>query len=310
MLRRRFEVEVTIKSPPSASRPVRCSSLPSGTHPAARPPACPSAPGRIHPFAARFRLPLGATSVPWYCLVRLPSTGSEHPFEPWKAIFVGIPSVEPMTEDDDTDRSTGTGRRVKVARLIEEYDLEGLGDQLVEQWTAPKDERESLRSLAELFNRRVLRAALEPAGVHPLESELDAYLSVLTDGDVSTGERVDVEQELERAGIDIDALTSDFVTHQAVHTYLTDYRGVSLPEESVSSADRIERGRGTIDRLEGRLSTVTTSVLEGLRDAGHIRLGNFRVFTRIEVYCDDCDSQMGVGELLTSGGCNCEDVES
>lgn len=209
-----------------------------------------------------------------------------------------------MTENSAAERSTG--RQVKVARLIDEYDLEGEGDRLVEQWTAPTDERESLRSLAESFNRRLLRAAIESAGVRPLESELDTYLAVFSDGDASTGERVDVERELERAGVDVDALQSDFVTHQAVHTYLTDHRGASLPEESVSSAERIERGQGTIDRLEGRLSTVATSVLEGLRDAGHVTLGDFRVFTRVEVYCEDCDTQVAVGDMLSSGGCDCD----
>lgn len=212
-----------------------------------------------------------------------------------------------MTENSGADRSTG--RRVKVARLVDEYDLDGLGDRLVEQWTAPADERESLRSLAESFNRRLLRAALESAGVRPLESELDTYHAVLTDGDAGTGERVDVERELERAGVDVDALKSDFVTHQAVHTYLTDHRGVSLPEESVSSDERVERGRTTIDKLDGRLSTVATSVLEGLRDAGHLTLGDFRVFTRVEVYCEDCDTQVGVGELFGAGGCDCDASE-
>lgn len=212
-----------------------------------------------------------------------------------------------MTEDSGADRSTG--RRVKVARLIDEYDLGGLGDHLVEQWTAPADERESLRSLATSFNRRLLRAALESAGVRPLESELDTYLSVLSDGEASTGERVDVERELERAGVDVDELQSDFVTHQAVHTYLTDHRGASLPETSASPADRIDSGRETVDRLEGRLATVATSVLEGLREAGHVTLGTFRVFTRVEVYCEDCDTQVGVGELLAAGGCDCDASE-
>lgn len=49
----------------------------------------------------------------------------------------------------------------KVARVIREYDLEGLGDELEHGWTADGDNRTSLRGLATYFNERVLDAALD-----------------------------------------------------------------------------------------------------------------------------------------------------
>ncbi|MFC6771661.1 rod-determining factor RdfA, partial [Halorubrum pallidum] len=47
----------------------------------------------------------------------------------------------------------------KVARVIEAYDLAGLGAQLERQWTGADGDRTSLRDLADVFNRRVLEAA-------------------------------------------------------------------------------------------------------------------------------------------------------
>lgn len=44
--------------------------------------------------------------------------------------------------------STDTGHGSKVSRVIDEYDLDGLGAVLVDRWTSEGDERFSLRELA------------------------------------------------------------------------------------------------------------------------------------------------------------------
>lgn len=50
-----------------------------------------------------------------------------------------------MDQTDDPPASN-RGRRSKVARLIEEYDLSGLGEELEQRWTAEED-WQSLREL-------------------------------------------------------------------------------------------------------------------------------------------------------------------
>lgn len=52
-----------------------------------------------------------------------------------------------------TEEETGSsrGRWSKVARRINEYDLEGLGEEMARRWTA-EDDRWSLRDLADHFN--------------------------------------------------------------------------------------------------------------------------------------------------------------
>lgn len=55
-------------------------------------------------------------------------------------------------------------RRLKLVRLIDECDLEGLGAELERRWTAAADERSSLRDLAEYVNRQLLRVAMNRGG--------------------------------------------------------------------------------------------------------------------------------------------------
>ncbi|RDZ92160.1 hypothetical protein DEQ92_22615, partial [Haloferax sp. Atlit-6N] len=62
----------------------------------------------------------------------------------------------------------------KVARLISEYGLDGLGDELEARWTGDGVERTSLRDLADYFNERLLEQALIDAGMSALESDVSS----------------------------------------------------------------------------------------------------------------------------------------
>ena len=117
----------------------------------------------------------------------------------------------------------------KVRRVIDHYGLSELGDELAARWVGDGYDRESLRSLADRFNRRVLAAGMEAAGLTPLDGEVDNTYRLLTDDKVSAGMRTQVERRLERDGVDIEELRTDFVSHQAVHTYLTDDREIDPP---------------------------------------------------------------------------------
>jgi hypothetical protein len=75
--------------------------------------------------------------------------------------------------------------RNKVARLIQQYELTGLGAELEARWTGDGVERTSLRDLAEYFNRKLLAAALREAGRTPLDDEVASLYHDLTGDDVS-----------------------------------------------------------------------------------------------------------------------------
>ena len=201
----------------------------------------------------------------------------------------------------DKPPTSNRGRRSKVARLVDEYDLQGLGAELEQLWTAEEDRR-SLRDLATYFNQHLLERALEEAGVQHLDGEVDNTYRLLTDDDVSSAESTRVQRRLERDGIDVDELESNFVSYQAIRSYLRGHRGA---EYTPSETDPLEREATNVQKLRGRMVSVTGGKLEQLRDSGELTLGEFRTLANIRVVCEDCNSQFDVLELLDRGGCHC-----
>jgi hypothetical protein len=192
--------------------------------------------------------------------------------------------------------------RSKVARLIESYDLAPIGDDLEAAWLGEAGERQSLRDLADRFNRALLLAAIGDAGMDVVDGEAKNYYRLLTDEDVSAGRRVEAENRLEAAGIDVDALAADFVTYQAIRHYLTAVRGASYE----SDTDSVAEERSVIDRLQSRVERVVRDTVDRLSNDGRLTVGEYRVFVSVDVLCQDCGGQYTVGELLDRGHCDCD----
>ncbi|XVH31638.1 rod-determining factor RdfA [Haloferacaceae archaeon DSL9] len=193
----------------------------------------------------------------------------------------------------------------KVRRVLDKYDLENFGDELAARWTGDGYERESLRALSDRFNQQVLAARLRNAGQSPLDGEVENTYRLLTDDDVSAGMQTQAQRRLERDGIDVDELRRDFASHQAIHTYLTKDRDVTPPNQQLSAAERLERDRETIQRLESRLEAVADNTLDRLRSTDQLSLGQFSVLVDVRVLCEDCGEQYDVSELLDAGQCAC-----
>ena len=194
----------------------------------------------------------------------------------------------------------------KVRRLIDGYELSGVGEELAARWVGDGYERESLRGLADRFNRRLLAASMESAGLSPLDGEVDNTYRLLTDDEVSAGMETQARRRLERDGIDPEALTRDFVSHQAVHTYLTSDLEVDAPDDTPSQADRLARDRETIQRLQSRVEAVSEDTLSRLAAADGLSIGDFSVLVDVQVFCEDCGHTAEIGELLAEGGCQCD----
>ena len=90
----------------------------------------------------------------------------------------------------------------KVARLIDRYGLDGLGDELERRWTADGQARLSLRDCAELFNKRVLEAVLVEAELNALRRDVETTYEQLTDEEVTAGVRTETRNRLAREGVD------------------------------------------------------------------------------------------------------------
>lgn len=188
----------------------------------------------------------------------------------------------------------------KVERVIGKYDLDGLGKELERRWLA--NDGESLRELADRFNRRVLAAALESASIRG-GFELNSIYERLTASDVSAGKRKEVERELDRAGIDVDEVQGSFVSHQTIHTYLTTHRNVSYPDTTPD--ERVSSVKETVNRLQSRLSAVTESNVRRLVDSDELRDGSYEILISVEILCEDCGTLRPFGEFLRAGGCPC-----
>jgi hypothetical protein len=207
----------------------------------------------------------------------------------------------PPTSDPKEDDRTGSTNS-KLSRLIDEYGLDTLGDQIEDYWTNDTGERYSLRELATYVNQQLLRSVMNDADMDPLAGEVENTYRLLTDDDVSTGTRTQARRRLQRAGVDVDQLDADFVSRQAVHTYLTVVRDVTY---TTNEDDPVEREATNIRRLKRRLSTITTGKLEQLQAADQLALGEFNVLLDLRVLCEDCGTQYQLSDLLDARACEC-----
>jgi len=191
----------------------------------------------------------------------------------------------------------------KVGRVLSEYDLRDLHDQLPALWTGAGGDALSLRELAAEINVALLGRAMERAGEEPLEGEAENAYSLLTGDDVTAGVRTQQRNRLERDGVEVEKIESDFVTHQAVYTYLTTALGVSKNADEGSPTRKQEQ---RIQRLRSRTAAVTENSLAALEESNALSFGSPEVIVNISVYCRDCGTQYDFVDLLDRKGCNCE----
>ncbi|WP_232701631.1 rod-determining factor RdfA [Halobacterium wangiae] len=193
-----------------------------------------------------------------------------------------------------------------MARVIDEYGLDDLGDELEGRWTATGDDHWSLRDLATHLNEELVRERLHDAGTNPSTADVESALRALTDDETGAAEQTQLRRRLQRAGVDVESLAGDLVTYQAVRSYLQDYRDASYEPDAT---DPVDAATATIQKLRGRLVSVTESKLEGLRKTSRLTLGEFRVIVDLHVLCTECNSQQNVTSLLAAGGCECEETD-
>lgn len=191
----------------------------------------------------------------------------------------------------------------KVAKLIDKYDLAGLGSELKMYWTGEGVERMSLRDLAEYFNKKLLEVKMEEAGMSLINNDVDTMYRNLTSDTVSAGTRTDSQNKLSENGIDPEKLDQEYVSYPTVRTYLKEYQDAEY--DHISAEEKIEKDRQAIDRLMTRSQSVTTDRIEKLIATDRISSSNFEVFVNIDVLCQDCGTQYSIGEYLELGGCDC-----
>lgn len=204
--------------------------------------------------------------------------------------------------DEKAESSDGRGRPSKVVLLIERYELAELGAEIETEWTKESSDRRSLRDLADHFNRELLREILRDAGVQTLDGEVENFYRLLTDDSTSPADRTRVRRRLEQEGIDIDQVESEFVSYQAIRTYLQKHRGASYEADTDEPVERLQTA---VKQLQTKLVTVTESRLERVNNGDVLEIANPSVISEVQVVCTDCGRQMRVDELSDGTSCDC-----
>jgi len=200
------------------------------------------------------------------------------------------------------DHTIGPGRPPKVAKLIEQYGLTSIGEEMERAWTDERETRRSLRELAESFNKQLVANAMAEAGMNTINGEPENVHRLLTDDDVSSADRTRARRRLDREGIDADELLDNFVSYQAIGTYLTECRNA---EYSRDERDQKSAEATNIQRLRGRTAAATEAKIEQLSRSGRLDIGEFQTIVDVSVVCEDCGSQYEVSELPDRGVCSC-----
>lgn len=197
-----------------------------------------------------------------------------------------------------------SAHRYKVPRVLDRHGVPEVGDDLVRRWRGDGVERQSLRELARYTNRRLVAGAMSAAGADPLDGEAANLHRLLVDDDVSEGVRTEARRRLERDGVDVDRLERDFVSYQAVRTYLREARDV---EPADPSGDPVDRAADQLARLMDRTTAVARERIDRLAESGDLDAGEPRVLLDLRVFCEACGQQFDVVEFLERGGCDCGD---
>lgn len=198
-----------------------------------------------------------------------------------------------MTKKPEQESNGGSTN--KITRVIEKYNLNGLGIELENRWLATDDQSMSLRELAEYFNKQVLEVAIERSDLSLVDNGVDTIYSRLTEKNTSTSDQIQVERRLEYNGVDVDTVTSDFVTHQTVYKYLRDYREVSQPEETPEQ--KRSKANERVQKLQKRTAAVTDDTLKSIQRDGLIPEGEFDVLVDIQIVFRDGDKYT-ISDLL------------
>jgi hypothetical protein len=111
------------------------------------------------------------------------------------------------------------------------------------------------------------------------------------------------EFRLQKQGIDVDQLQSDFVSYGTVRRHLKNCLGVE--RESPEADDPAETGAQRIAALQNRTVAVTENTLSQLASAGELAAGDIDVFVDITVSCSECGMHAPVREYIEGNGCDC-----
>lgn len=195
-----------------------------------------------------------------------------------------------------------TDTRCKVCRVLADREMEEYEQRMAEHWHGESGTRMGYRQLAEWFNVTLLRREMDKAGVSTLGDEAESKYERLQDGGTVAEE---VRTVLERNGVPIEDVESDFVSYGVIRTHLTECLGEEYEAESGDwERDAIDRAR---DHAEQKISeAVAAAVSKGKLDA----VGEVSVEVSVDLTCSETHVSVPVEQALRRGYVSKQEGES
>lgn len=188
----------------------------------------------------------------------------------------------------------------KIGRVTTSYEISNVDTDLVYRW----QNGTSVRQLTEDLNKEVIASELDAANVGNIEWSRTPVYEMLRTDELSDAEEIEIRRELERAGIDVEKMAADLVSHQTVYRHLTNCLDASKDDEQ-NPDERRDQARNTVHALQQRTELVTKSTLETLQSAGVTDLSKIEVFIHLQIVCSECGASMDF-ETALNEGCNCD----
>jgi hypothetical protein len=186
----------------------------------------------------------------------------------------------------------------KVGRVLEKHDLEGVYDGIVRR---REQDGDSLRTLADFVNSRILDRVIEEHADRTVLADAESVYSKLTNG-VDAGRRTEMRERLTTAGVPVEEVTADFVSHQTVRAHLNSCLNMetsrSQAEDVAEVADLIEWARNRDERIIDR-------AIARLRRSGQIETGETSIIHSVRVLCEECGRSYRLQDLLEQRRCEC-----
>jgi len=190
----------------------------------------------------------------------------------------------------------------KVGRVTREYEVPNADSRIVDEWQSGT----SVRQLARELNEDLIESGLAGANLGTVEWSLSPVYEALHTDELSEAEAIEIRRELDRAGVDVERLSSDLVSHQTVYRHLTQCLDASRSDDRTPEQRR-ETARDTVYALQQRTELVTESTIETLLSAGVADLGDPEVVVDVQVVCGDCGRSLDFETAITDG-CDCRTV--
>lgn len=205
----------------------------------------------------------------------------------------------------------------KIRRLIGHYELVGIEDALITNWTRDDDEhRKSIRELTNWFNQKLLIAVLDEytGGMIPTDYTVEEITTRLrardSDAakydDIPEREITDVVQWLQNNDVPVDNVIDDFVSYGTMYTYLKDVQGAVSPESQPNQRSPEERQAVVLKGVRNDLTKQPERINSRLRTLRtHYQLPKIKpdIHISVECNCPACGHAQPIADYIRYQGC-------